>query len=274
MAEGVDLEDRIWRVLLRVVAVAVLGFLILPIVIIVPISFTDGSLLVMPMPGLSTKWYASLVETDAWTGALANSLFIGTFATLLALVLGTACAIGLARMDFRGKAVVLALILSPILLPVVITAVATYLFFADIGLVNTYPGLILAHAALGVPFVVITVHAALKGFDMTLLRAAAGLGAPPLTAFRRVMLPIILPGVASGGLFAFVTSFDEIVVTLFLAGPDQRTIPRQIYSGVREYVSPGIAAVATLLIVFSTLLLLTVQWLERRAARLSGKSKA
>jgi len=153
----------------------------------------------------------------------------------------------------------------------VITAVGSYFFLVAIGLVGTYPGLILAHTVLAVPFVVITVLVTLEGFDQNLMRAASSLGASPWTAFRRVMLPIIFPGVASGALFAFATSLDELVVTIFVAGPDQRTLPRQIFSGVREYVSPAIAAVATILVVISSLLLLAVELLRRRAERMRAR---
>jgi putative spermidine/putrescine transport system permease protein len=263
-------EDRFWYYSSRGICFAVLGFLVLPIFIIIPMSFTAGNLLVFPLPGLSLRWYQTILNGDAWLDAAKNSLFIGLASTALSMVLGTLAASGLSRMNFALKPVIVGLILSPLLIPIVITAVGIYFHFADIGLSGTYLGLILAHTVLAVPFVVITVLASLEGFDHNLLRAAATLGAPPLKAFRRVTLPIIFPGIASGGLFAFVTSFDEIVVTLFLAAPTQRTLPRQIFSGVREYVSPGIAAVATLLIVLSALLLLTVQLLERRGRRLRG----
>ena len=267
-----SVEDRIWHYGARALCYGVLLFLILPILIIVPISFSSGNMLAFPMPGLSTRWYETILNTPAWLDAARNSLIIGLSSTILSMILGTMAAIGLARAKFRFKALLVGLVISPILIPIVITAVGMYFFLVRIGLVGTYPGLILAHTALSVPFVVVTVMATLDGFDMNLIRAAAGLGAPPLTAFRRVMLPIILPGVASGGLFAFATSFDEIVVTYFLAAPEQRTIPRQIFSGVREYVSPGIAAAATLLIVISALLLTTVELLRRRSERLrTGK---
>ncbi len=265
------LEDRFWFYASRGLCFAVLAFLLLPVLVIIPMSFTSGNLLAFPLPGLSLRWYASLLEGDAWIDAALNSLMIGLSSTALSLVLGTLAATGLARMTSVLKPVIIGLIMSPVLIPIVITAVGMYFFMADIGLSGTYAGLILAHTVLAVPFVVITVLASLEGFDTNLLRAAATLGAGPLTSFRRVTLPIIFPGVAAGGLFAFVTSFDEIVVTLFLAAPTQRTLPRQIFSGVREYVSPGIAAVATLLIVMSALLLLTVQLLERRGRRLSGR---
>ena len=261
-------EDRIWHYGARAICYGVLLFLVLPILIIVPISFSSGNMLAFPMPGFSLRWYETILHGPAWVDAAKNSLFIGICSTALAMVLGTLAAIGLSRARFRLKPYVLGLLVSPILIPIVITAVGMYFFFAGIGLVGTYLGLILAHTALSVPFVVITVLATLDGFDTNLARAAASLGAPPLTAFRKVTLPIIFPGVASGGLFAFATSFDEIVVTLFIAAPEQRTLPRQIFSGVREYVSPGIAAVATLLIVVSILLLTTVELLRRRSERL------
>jgi putative spermidine/putrescine transport system permease protein len=267
-------EDRFWYYLSRAICYAVLIFLVAPILIIVPMSLTSGNLLVFPLPGFSTRWYESLTEGSAWTDAAKNSLFIGLSATALAMILGVMAASGLARAKFALKPVLIALILSPVLMPIVITAVGMYFFFAGVGLSGTYVGLILAHTALGVPFVVITVLASLEGFDHNLTKAAATLGASPLTAFRKVTLPIIFPGIASGALFAFVTSFDEIVVTLFLAAPTQRTLPRQIFSGVREYVSPGIAAVATLLVLLSAALLVTVQLLERRGRRMRGTRQA
>jgi putative spermidine/putrescine transport system permease protein len=263
-----SLEDRIWHYGARALCHGVLLFLILPILIIVPISFSSGNVLAFPLPGFSLRWYETITGSPAWTDAARNSLIVGISATSLSMILGTMAAIGLARARFRFKPLVVGLVVSPILIPIVITAVGMYFFLVKVGLVGTYPGLILAHTALSVPFVVVTVMATLEGFDMSLMRAAASLGAPPLTAFRRVMLPIILPGVASGGLFAFATSFDEIVVTFFIAAPEQRTLPRQIFSGVREYVSPGIAAAATLLILISALLLTTVELLRRRSERL------
>lgn len=264
-------EDRIWYFGSRTLCFFVLGFLIMPIIIIIPMSFTSGNLLVFPIPGFSLRWYRSLAEGDAWIDAAKNSLTIAVVSTALSMTLGTMAAAGLARAKFALRPVIIGLILSPVLIPIVITAVGMYFFFVSVGLSGTYAGLILAHTALGVPFVVITVLASLDGFDTNLVRAAASLGAPPLTSFRRITLPIIFPGVASGGLFAFVTSFDEIVVTLFLAAPDQRTLPRQIFSGVREYVSPGIAAVATVLILLSVVLLVTIQLLQTRSRNLMRK---
>lgn len=264
------IEGRLWPSLARLVTGVTLAFLLLPLLIVALMSFTSGNMLAFPLPGLSWRWYETVLAAPAWRDAAWNSLVVGSAATALALILGVPAAIALAGSRWRLKGLILAAILSPMIVPIVVTAVAIYFFFVEIGLVGTYAGLALAHAVLGVPFVVVTVAATLEGFDPMLMRAAAGLGAPPLVAFRRVMLPLIFPGVVTGALFAFSTSFDEIVVALFLAAPDQRTLPRQIFSGVREYVSPAIAAVATLLVLLSALLLLAAELLRRRGERLRG----
>ncbi|MGP3789965.1 ABC transporter permease [Pseudomonas sp. B392_1p] len=260
--------ERVWHYSLRIFCALVLLFLILPVLVIVPLSFNSGSFLVYPLQGFSLRWYTEFFSSADWMRALKNSLIIAPGATLLALIFGTLAAVGLTRSEFRGKALLMSLLISPMVVPVIIVAVACYLFFAPLGLVNSYLSLIVVHAVLGVPFVVITVTATLQGFDSNLVRAAASLGAPPLTAFFRITLPIIAPGVISGALFAFATSFDEVVVTLFLAGPQQATLPRQMFTGIRENLSPTIAAAATLLIAFSVLLLLTLEWLRGRNERL------
>jgi putative spermidine/putrescine transport system permease protein len=161
-------------------------------------------------------------------------------------------------------------IVSPMIVPIVVVAAGFYLVFAPLGLVNSYPGVVLAHAALGAPFVVVTVTASLLSFDQSLLRAAAGLGAPAWTVFRRVTLPLIMPAVATGGVFAFATSFDEVIVVLFIGGPDQRTVPRQMWSGIRDQIDPSILAVATLFMVFAVALFACMNWLRKRAALASG----
>ena len=201
----------------------------------------------------------------AWARALANSLFIGAAATLLATALGTLAALGLSSPAMPARRLAMGLLISPMVTPLVIAAAGMFFFYSTLGLTQTHIGLILAHAALGTPFVVITVTATLSAFDANLLRAAASLGAGPLTTFRRVQLPLIAPGVLSGALFAFATSFDEVVVVLFMAGEDQRTVPRQMWAGIREQISPAILAVATFLIAFGVLLLCAVEWLRRRA---------
>ncbi|SFP92678.1 putative spermidine/putrescine transport system permease protein [Geopseudomonas sagittaria] len=260
--------ERIWYYSLRTLCGLVLLFLILPVLVIIPLSFNSGTFLVYPLQGFSLRWYEEFFSASEWLRALKNSLIIAPAATVLAMTFGTLASIGLTRGEFRGKALLMGILISPMVVPVVIVAVASYLFFAPLGLGNSYLSLILVHAVLGVPFVIITVTATLQGFNQNLVRAAASLGAPPLTAFFRVTLPLIAPGVISGALFAFATSFDEVVVTLFLAGPEQATIPRQMFSGIRENLSPTIAAAATLLIGFSVVMLLTLEWLRGRSEKL------
>jgi putative spermidine/putrescine transport system permease protein len=260
--------ERIWHYSLRTLVALVLLFLILPVLVIIPLSFNSGTFLVYPLQGFSLRWYEAFFTSAEWMRSLKNSMIVAPAATALAMMFGTLASIGLTRGEFRGKALVMSILISPMIVPVVIVGVASYLFFAPLGLGNSYISLIVVHAVLGVPFVIITVSATLQGFNHNLVRAAASLGASPLTTFRRVTLPLIAPGVISGGLFAFATSFDEVVVTLFLAGPEQATLPRQMFSGIRENLSPTIAAAATLLIAFSILLLLTLEWLRGRSEKM------
>ena len=252
----------------------VLLFLIAPLLVIVPLSFnaepyftfTQGMLRLDP-DAWSLRWYRSVADDPEWHRALANSLLIGVAATVLTTVLGTLAALGLANPAMPGRTAVTALLISPLITPLIISAVGMFFFYSAVGLAQTHLGLILAHATLGAPFVVITVTAALTGFDSTLLRAATSLGAGPWTAFRRIQLPLIAPGVVSGALFAFATSFDEVVTVLFIGGLEQRTVPRQMWSGIREEISPAILAVATFLFVLALLLMAAVEWLRARGAR-------
>ena len=267
-APHTSLVERVWYFVLRGVAVLTLLYLILPVLAIVPLSFSSSTFLVYPIPGWSLRWYQNLIASTEWRMAAKNSFIVAPSATVVATVLGTLAAIGLTKANFRGKALLMAILISPMIVPVVVVGVGMYLFFAPLGLANTYIGLILAHASLGVPFVVTTVAATLQGFNYNLVRASLSLGANPVTTFFRITLPVIAPGVISGALFAFATSFDEVVVTLFLAGADQTTLPRQMFTGIRENISPTIAALATILIIFSTGLLLALEWLRgRNAAR-------
>jgi putative spermidine/putrescine transport system permease protein len=267
-APHTSLVERVWYFALRGLAVLTLLYLILPVLAIVPLSFSSSTFLVYPIPGWSMRWYQNLIASDEWRMAAKNSFIVAPSATVVATFLGTLAAIGLTKANFRGKALLMAILISPMIVPVVVVGVGMYLFFAPIGLANTYIGLILAHASLGVPFVVTTVAATLQGFNYNLVRASLSLGANPVKTFFRITLPVIAPGVISGALFAFATSFDEVVVTLFLAGANQTTLPRQMFTGIRENISPTIAALATILIVFSTCLLLALEWLRgRNAAR-------
>lgn len=263
-------EEHFWRAVLYGMSGLVLFFLMVPILAIIPLSFNSGAFLTYPLDGLSLRWYHEFIANVQWTRALKNSFIIGLSSAVLATVLGTMAALGLTRADFRGKGLVMAILLSPMIVPVVITAVGFYFFFAPLGLTASYTGLIMAHTALGTPFVVITVSATLQSFDISLARAAASLGANPVVTFFRVILPLIAPGVFSGALFAFATSFDEVVVVLMVAGPEQRTLPREMFSGLRENISPTITAVATIMILISVVMLASLELLRRRNERLRG----
>jgi putative spermidine/putrescine transport system permease protein len=256
--------ERIRVALLWLWCGLVILFLLVPILIPVPLSFNSGAFFVFPLEGLSTRWYEVVLGTQRWQSAIGNSLIVAFGTTLIATTLGTLTAIALSNEKFPGRRIVMPLLLSPLIVPVVITAVGSYLFYARIGLASTYAGIILAHTALASPFVVVTVGASLTGFDRNLMRAAAISGARPLTAFFRVMLPLILPGVLSGAAFAFVTSFDEVVVVQFLASAGQRTMPLEMFIGLREKLSPAITAAATLMMALSIVLLVVANLLARR----------
>jgi putative spermidine/putrescine transport system permease protein len=260
--------ERCADVGLALLTALVLVFLVAPIVIIVPLSFSSGSFFFYPLPGFSLRWYQDFFASSFWLPSVWNSLIVGTAATLLATLLGTLAALGIWRTRFPGQGLLLAVLISPMVVPVIIVAVGVYFAFAPLGLTDGYAGLILAHTTLAAPFVVVTVLATLAGFDRSLLRAAASLGARPVTTFRRVTLPLILPGVLSGAVFAFAASFDEVVVALLIAGPGQRTLPRQMFAGINDNISLTITAAATMLITISLLLMIAVGALRRRSERL------
>jgi putative spermidine/putrescine transport system permease protein len=256
--------DKLGWLALRGVGIALLLFLLLPILVIVPLSFSASSFLAYPMPGWSLQWYENLFTSAEWARAAKNSFIVAPAATVIATALGTLTAVGLARVQFPGKGLLMSVLIAPMVVPIVVVGVATYLFFARIGLADSYTGLIVVHAALGAPFVVTTVLATLQGFNHNLVRASLACGASPLRTFFKVTLPVIAPGVISGALFAFATSFDEVVVTLFLAGPSQVTLTRQMFTGIRENINPTIAAVATLLTIFTSTLMLVLEWIRGR----------
>ena len=264
------LADKAWDYALWAVCLLVLAFLILPILIIVPLSFSSGTFLTFPLPGLSLRWYEEFFTSAPWQLSLRNSLIVASATTALATFLGTLAALGLTRARLPGQSLLMGLIVSPMVVPLVIVAVGVYFAYAPFGLTSSLLGLTLAHTALAAPFVVITVSATLQGFDPNQARAGASLGASPVVVFRRIILPLILPGVISGALFAFVTSFDEVVVALFVTGPAERTLPRQMFNGIRENISPVIAAAASFVILVSAFLLTVLEILRRRNERLRG----
>ena len=262
--------DRVWYVAFRVICCLIFAFLIIPILVIIPLSFNSEPYFTYPMLGFSLRWYEEFFTSPQWLLGLKNSIIVGAFSTLVATILGTFAALGLNRAEYPGKSLILAVLISPIIVPIVITAAGMFYFYAKIGLTGSLAGLIFAHATIGVPFVVITVSATLAGFDHNLVRAGASLGADPFRVFFRVTLPLILPGVIAGALFAFITSWDELVIAIFLTGTEEHTLPRRMWSGIRELLSPTIMAVATMLILTSIGLMIVMELLRRRSERLRG----
>ncbi|MEO0891646.1 MAG: ABC transporter permease [Pseudomonadota bacterium] len=279
-----------WHFGFRFLCGAIFVFLITPILVVMPLSFnaedfftfTEGMLRFDP-EAYSLKHYRDFFTNNEWQRSFKNSLIIAPIATIISVTLGTLAAIGLSQSHVPGRRAIMAILISPMIVPLIISATGMFFFYSDIGRFlegtigidkNTvgYIKVILAHAVLGIPFVIITVTATLVGFDRSLTRAAANMGAGPVTTFFRVQMPLILPGVISGGLFAFITSFDEVVVVLFVGSASQKTLPWQMFTGLREQISPTILAVATILVTMSILLLLTVELLRRRSERLRGMS--
>jgi putative spermidine/putrescine transport system permease protein len=270
---------RIWHYIYLAICTAIFIYLIAPLFVIFPLSFSHDEFLIfseemkrLDPDGFSTRWYKDMVwgTKNPWGLAAKNSLFIAFFATIGSVLIGTTAAVGLSSRYMPYKGIIMAILISPMIVPLIISGVAIFFFMAKAGLAATYTGIILAHIILGTPFVVITVTATLSGFDHSVTRAAASLGSTPINTFMKITLPLILPGVISGALFAFVTSFDEVVVVLFLAGLENTTIPIQMWVGLREQLSPTILAVATCLIIMSTLILVSAELLRRRSERLRG----
>nr|WP_050590139.1 ABC transporter permease [Pseudomonas sp. URMO17WK12:I12] len=243
----------------------VLAFLLLPILIVLPLSFSDSRYMSLPLGHFTLRWYEDFFSSSQWLSALFNSFAVALASTALAVILGGLAALGLRHPAMPGKRFIEVLLIAPMIVPAVIVGVGMYFVFSNAGLTRTYLGLILAHTTLAVPFVVVNVGSALGGLNQRLLWAAASMGATPWTTLRKVTLPLISPGLVSGGLFAFATSLDEVVVTLFLAGPDQRTLPREMFTTAREALSPVLLSAATIMVLFATLLLLLSRVATRRS---------
>ncbi len=279
----------LWHFTFRVICGAIFIFLITPILVVLPLSFNaqdfftfTPEMLRFDPEGYSLKHYRDFFSNNEWQRSFKNSLIIAPIATIISVTLGTLAAIGLSQSHVPGRRAIMAILISPMIVPLIISATGMFFFYSDVGnwleglgLGKTFVGyvkVVLAHAVLGIPFVIITVTATLVGFDRSLTRAAANMGADPVTTFFRVQMPLILPGVISGGLFAFITSFDEVVVVLFVGSASQKTLPWQMFTGLREQISPTILAVATILVFISVCLLTTLELLRRRSERLRGMS--
>ncbi len=281
-----------YHYLFRVICGAIFVFLITPILVVLPLSFNaqdfftfTPEMLRLDPEGYSLKHYRDFFTNNEWQRSFKNSLIIAPIATVISVSLGTLAAIGLSQSHVPGRRAIMGILISPMIVPLIISATGMFFFYSDIGrfMEGTlgmnknfvgYLKVILAHAVLGIPFVIITVTATLVGFDRSLTRAAANMGAGPVRTFFKIQMPLILPGVISGGLFAFITSFDEVVVVLFVGSASQKTLPWQMFTGLREQISPTILAVATILVVISIALLTTVELLRRRSERLRGLSPA
>ena len=282
--------QRLWHYFYMTFCGVVLFFLVAPLVAVIPLSFTSTpflsftpEMLALDPDGFSLRWYRGLfgmcdniednistICSNKWMTGARASLGIAVASTLLATAIGTLAALGLSSDHMPARRAIMALMISPLIVPLIITAAGMAFFFAKIGLTATWPGIILAHTILGLPFVVITVTSTLVGFDKSLMRAGANLGGTPAFCFFKIQMPLIAPGMISGALFAFITSFDEIVIILFVGGPKQHTLPLQMWSGIRQEISPTILSAATILVLFSILLLSTLELLRRRSERIRG----
>ena len=271
--------ERGWFYVFRFYGIVVLFFLVVPLVVIIPLSFnatpyftfTKGMLELQPS-AFSFQWYANFFSDPKWILALKNSFIIAPIATVVATSLGTLAALGLTRPNMPAKTLITSLLVLPMIVPLIITATALFFYFSYLHIVDSYVGVIIAHAILGTPFVVITVTATLEGLEPQYYRAALSLGASPRTAFFKVVMPLVLPGIISGALFAFMTSFDEVVIVLFIAGPQQQTLPLQMWTNLRYTIDPTILAVATLILLLAVVLLGSLELVRRRSEKMRGIS--
>jgi putative spermidine/putrescine transport system permease protein len=244
---------------------ATLIFLAAPLAVVMPISFSAAKYLTFPPPGWSLQWYARYFGSREWMSATVRSFEVALLTTLAATAVGTAAALALRR-PFRGRSLVRLIILAPMVVPVIIVAIGIYGLYAKLRMVGTLHGLVLAHTVLALPFVVVVVSATLNGLDATLELAAQNLGANRWQTFRFVTLPLIRPGVVSAALLAFVTSFDEVVVAIFVSGTQATTLPKQMWDGIRTEIDPTVAAVSTLLIAVTAAVIGISAVVRRRAA--------
>lgn len=272
-------SERIWHYTFNVICAVIFIFLITPIIVIIPLAFNaepyftfTERMLEFDPAGYSLRWYEALFGSQEWMSSVRNSFIIATSSAVIATALGTLAALGMNRKEMPAKGVIMAVLISPMIVPLIITAAALFSVFARIGLAQTFPGIILSHVVLGTPFVVITVTASLAGFDQSLIRASQSLGANQTRTFFKVILPLLLPGVISGALFAFITSLDEVVIVNFMAGPLQTPMTVRMFSGLREEISPTILALASILVAISIVLLTVMELLRRRSERIRGMS--
>jgi len=254
---------------LWIVTALVMAFLAAPSLLVIAMSFSGGRFLEFPPRTLSLRWYEAYWSSAAWWNATVRSLQVAVMVTVLATTLGTLAAVALVRLAVPGKSVLRALVVSPIVVPTIVLSIGLYNVYARWRLIGSTTGLVLAHAVLALPFVVLNVSAVLYKLDRSFERAARSMGAGPVRAFTTVMLPLLWPGIASGAIFAFLISFDEIVVAMFVSGSNP-TLPKLMFDGIRYELNPVVAAVSSQLLVVTTLALLASAWLRRRTERITA----
>ncbi|MEX2011507.1 MAG: ABC transporter permease [Chloroflexota bacterium] len=253
------------RLLMAALGALTVFYLLAPTVVIIPMSFTEASIMSFPPEGFSLRWYDQMLTRPEWSTGLRNSAVVAVLTAILATLLGTLAALGMTRGRFPGRALLNALTLSPLIVPVVIIAIGMFSLFVQWRISGSVVGLVVAHTALALPFVIVNVATSLRTMDRNLELAAANLGATPARSFLRITLPIIFPGVLAGAIFAFITSWDEVVVAIFLTSARFRTLPVEMWEQVRQVVDPTVAAVATTLLVVTTGLLLLLLVVRRQA---------
>ncbi len=258
---------RIGSRILATITGLVMAFLMLPVLVLVPISVTRTSLLAWPPVGFSWRWYEELVTSGQWVGAASASLAIGFMVAALAVIIGTAAAFVIIRVPFKGKGVLISLAIAPLIIPRIIIGVALMYFFARLKLIDTYSGLIIGHLVLAVPYVLITVLAVLRDYNIALDHAAWTLGARSISTLRKVTLPLIRPGLLTAFAFAFITSFDDVTISMFLSGSNVVTLPKKMWLDAFLDITPVLAAVSTISVVLISVFLVSTELLRSRVAR-------
>ncbi|MCX5839606.1 MAG: ABC transporter permease [Deltaproteobacteria bacterium] len=258
------LESRKSNTVLYLIGALIFAYIIIPIFIIIPISFSSSSYLQFPPDSFSLRWYKNYFTKEVWMAATWASLRVAALTSLFSTLLAIPTSIGLVRYKFPGKKILMGLIVSPLVVPTIIVAIGLYFFYADLKMIGSIPGLVLAHSLVAFPVVVVVLTASLKGLDVNLEYAAMNLGANPVRTFKEVTLPLIRPAILSGSLFAFIMSFDELIITMFICGR-MITLPKRMWDSVREEIDPTIAAVSTMLIFLSLILLLIIELYRKRS---------
>lgn len=255
---------------LRLYVGIIMLLITLPILVIIPLSFSSQITFTFPPPSYSTKWYTAFFENTQWMDGLGRSLTVALLTAIVATVIGTMAAMAVQRLEFPGKKIFTNLIVAPMVIPVVVVGIAMYHTFSLYKLTNTITGLVLAHSILAIPMVFVTISASLKGMDRNLELAAASLGSTPIGVFFKVTLPLMKSAIIASALFAFITSLDEVVVSIFIAGASTKTLPIVMWENMRTQVDPTIAAASTLLIV-GTIVLFSLQGFSRSGQKTEPK---